>query len=249
MKTKFVIATAHSGRPVPVDWHLAMKNLQYPTNTGHFDVWRKGLPQDVALNEMTQQALDLGCEYILTIDDDTQPPPSAILDLMRVLETSDSSVMACGGIYTTRTNPPEPIVYKEKHSGAFWRWKIGEVFPCWAVGNGCLMIRTEVFKMMPKPWYKWLRTVDDLIQHADLFPEILETKPQSVQISPDIFFFTRLEQMGFKCLAHGGVLPIHWDSDGKAYWMPKNTYPTEGMMLNGKEFGWTNPDLENVNAR
>jgi hypothetical protein len=238
-KPKFAIAVPHSGRPVPCDWHLQMQRLQIPTNTGHVELFRKGLPQDVALNEMTEEALNLGAEYILTIDDDTQPPPSVILDLIRVLETSDDSVMACGGIYTTKTNPPEPIVYMEHGQGSFWNWKMGDVFQCWGVGNGCLMIRTKLFQMMPRPWYKSLNTPDELKEFADLFPQVLETTPRSASISPDIFFFTRLRQMGFKVMAHGGVLPIHWDvKTNTPYWLPKGTPPTQGIMLDGKEFGW-----------
>jgi hypothetical protein len=240
MKPKFVIAFAHSGRPVPCDWHIQMSMLQYPTNTTHLKLFRKGLPQDQALNEMTEEALKVGADYILTIDDDTQPPPSVILELMRVLETSDESIMACGGIYTTKSDPPEPIVYMGLSQGAYWNWKMGDIFPCWAVGNGCLMIRTKLFEMMPKPWYKWLHTRAELEQFPDLFADLIAGDPQEVDISPDIFFFTRLAQMGFKVLAHGGVLPIHHDVEkGKSYWMPANTPPTQGVTFNGQPFGWT----------
>lgn len=192
---------------------------------------------DEALNQMTQEALDLGAEYILLIDDDTQPPPSVINDLMRVLETSDDSVMACGGIYTTRFDPPEPVVYMGWSEGAFWNWKVGDIFPCWAVGNGCLMIRMKIFQMMPRPWFKTIKTMDEVAQYPDLFPPN-DFPIKSVCVSPDLFFFKRLEQMGFKCLAHGGVLPIHHGADGKKYWLPKNTPPTQGVVLNGVEFGW-----------
>jgi hypothetical protein len=240
MKPKFVIAMAHSGRPIPCDWHIQMSMLQYPTNTTHQKLFRKGVPQDQALNEMTEEALRIGAEYILTIDDDTQPPPNVILELLRVLESNDESVMACGGIYTTKTNPPEPIVYMERSQGAYWRWKMGDIFPCWAIGNGCLMVRTKLFEMMPKPWYKCLHTIEEMLEFSDLFQEILSEHPQEVDISPDIFFFSRLAQMGFKVLAHGGVLPIHWDiTTNKAYWLPKDSPPTAGVTYNGEPFGWT----------
>lgn len=223
--------------------------LQYPTNTTHQKLFRKGKEQDVALNEMCEEALRIGAEYILTIDDDTQPPPSVILDLMHVLETSDESVMACGGIYTTKTVPPEPIVYMGLGQGAYWNWKLGDVFPCWAVGNGCLMVRTKLFEMMPRPWYKYLHTPEDMMQFPDLFPEILEGHPSDVEVSPDVFFFKRLEQMGFKVMAHGGVLPVHWDvTTNKAYWLPKDTPPTRGISVNGKEYGWTDPEMTVVNG-
>ena len=218
-----------------------MRYLQYPTNTSHKYLWRRGLPQYEALNSMVEESLALDAEYILTIDDDTQPPPSVILDLLRVLEQADSSVMACGGIYTTKTNPPEPIVYLERGAGAHWKWKLGEVFPCWALGNGCLMVRAELFRMMPKPWYQSITTLEQLVTHADVFPEMIESGlPTTVDISPDIFFFSKLAQMGFKVLAHGGVLCIHHDvRTGKSYWLPKDSYPCEGVTVNGEPFGWT----------
>ena len=239
MKPKFVLAMPHSGRPIPCDWHIQMTGLQYPTNTTHLKLFRKGMPQDQALNEMSEEAVRVGAEYILTIDDDTQPPPAVILELMRVLESSDESVMACGGIYTTKSIPPEPIVYMERNQGAFWNWKMGDIFPCFAVGNGCLMVKTKLFQMMSRPWYKSIETIEEFKKYADLFPEALEN-PQEVSITPDIFFFTKLASMGFKVLAHGGVLPIHHDVDtGKSYWLPKNTPPTQGVTYGGREFGWT----------
>lgn len=219
-----------------------MKQLQMPTNTTHVELWRHRLPQDQANNEMVEDALRLDAEYILFIDDDTQPPPSVILDLMRVLEQSDPDVMACGGIYTTKTTPPEPLVYMGPGEGSHWRWKVGEVFPCWAVGNGCLMVRCEAFRMMPKPWFKIITTLEGLKEHRDLFPEVDSNPPATVEISTDIFFFTRLAQAGFRTMAHGGVLPLHWGADGNSYWIPADSYPCQGIEVNGQQFGWTKPE-------
>lgn len=242
-KPKFAIAVSHAGRPLPCDWHLAMKHLMFPTNATHIDMWRKGMMLDDAMNSMTEDAISKGCEFIWYVDDDTQPPPDTIIKLLSALEQNQDA-MACGGIYTTKRNPPEPLVYKERGAGAYWNWKMGDVFPCWAVGNGCLMVRAEVFRHMPKPWWKWINTIDELMQFTDIFPDAEKHRPASVSISPDIFFFSRLEQLGFKALAHGGVLPIHHAPDGKAYWLPKGSYPTQGVIINGEEYGWTDPDQQ-----
>jgi len=59
---------------------------------------------------MVEQALEMGAKYIRFIEDDTAPPPDTIGELGRILDHSDDSVMACGGIYTTRSKPPEPLV-------------------------------------------------------------------------------------------------------------------------------------------
>lgn len=220
-----------------------MNMLQMPTNTTHINLWRKGIDQGDALNDMCEQALQHGCEYVMTIDDDTQPPTSAVLDLLRVLESSDKDVMACGGIYTTKTKPPEPIVYMGRGQGAHWSWKMGDIFPCWALGNGCLMIKTQIFKEMPKPWFKNLRNRHQMMQFPEIYADMADIVPEDVVVSPDLFFFAKLSRMGYKVLAHGGVLPIHWGSDGRSYWLPADTYPTRGVTLNGKKFGWVDPDF------
>jgi hypothetical protein len=203
------------------------------------------IPLEDAQNGMVQEALDIGAEYILFIEDDTIPPPGTLLELSRVLETSDPSVMACGGIYTTRINPPEPIVYMGPGKGAFWNWRLGEIFPCWSIGMGCTMIRLEVFNKMEKPWFRELKTLKEVHEYPDLFPDNTEEKPGNWGgVSTDLFFFAKLAKMGYKTLAHGGVLAIHWDVEkNTGYWLPKDTPPTRGFKFNGVDFGWTDPEL------
>jgi hypothetical protein len=244
MKPKIVIAYPFGGRPVPVDWHLAVRSLIIPTNSRTVEIFRRSMTLDEAQTSMVEQALELGSEYILFIEDDTAPPPGVIIELSRVLETADESFMACGGIYTTRCDPPEPIVYMGPGQGSYWNWKMGDIFPCWAVGFGCLMLKTKIFRMMPKPWFKTLSNIEQVREYPELFP--IEESSKNSGVSGDMFFYTKLAQMGFKVLAHGGVLPIHWSPDNKSYWLPANFGPTDGVIYEGKPFGWTNPDMVKV---
>lgn len=254
MQPKFVIAYPFGGRPVPCDWHLAVRSLLLPTNINVREICRRSyvkdgqytIPLEKAQTEMVEEALGMGAKYILFIEDDTIPPPATIIELGRILDTSDDSVMTCGGIYTTRQSPPEPIVYMGPLQGAFWNWRLGDIFECWATGMGCTMIKLEVFKKMEKPWFKELKTMEEVRQYPDLFPEsINDVSPNNKGgITSDLFFFTKLRKMGFKALAHGGVLPIHWDVEkNTGYWLPKGMPPTKGVFVNGKEFGWTDPDI------
>lgn len=256
MNPKFVIAYPFGGRPVPCDWHLAVRNLQLPSNITVKEIYRRSyvkdgkytIPLENAQTEMVEQALAMGAQYILFIEDDTIPPPGTVLELSRVLETSDEAVMTCGGVYTTRSNPPEPIVYMGPGQGAHWNWRLGDIFECWATGMGCTMIKMEIFKKMPKPWFKELKTLEEVKQYPDLFPEAIDVSSvKKIGVSTDLFFFTKLKKMGFKALAHGGVLPIHWDTEtNTGYWLPKGMPPTKGVLVNGKEFGWTDPTMENL---
>lgn len=261
-KPKYFIAYPFGGRPVPVDWHLTVRSLLLPANSRVVEGYKRSyikangemsVPTDQAQTELVEEALNQDAEYILFIEDDTIPPPNVILELGRVLETADESVMVCGGIYTTRSNPPEPILYAAPMEGCFWNWKVGQIFPCWAVGMGCTMIKVKLFRMMSKPWFKEIKNLEEALEYPDLFPDIDKAKQvtygNKVRCGSDMFFYTKLAAMGFKVLAHGGVLPVHWDiKENHGYWLPKNTPPTEGVMFNGTEFGWTDPKLERVGA-
>ena len=254
MQPKFVIAYPFGGRPVPCDWHLAVRSLLMPSNVNVREIYRRSIfkdgkytiPLEDAQNGMVEEALKMGADYILFIEDDTIPPPGTLLELSRVLETSEDTVMSCGGIYTTRNNPPEPIVYMGPGQGSYWNWRLGDIFPCWATGMGCTMIRTKIFQMMPKPWFKELKTLEEVLQFPDLFPNTAEAKTGNRGgVSTDLFFFSKLAHMGFKHLAHGGVLPIHWDVvKNEGYWLPKGMPPTKGVQFNGVEFGWSDPAIK-----
>jgi hypothetical protein len=113
---------------------------------------------------------------------------------------------------------------------------------------GCTMIKMEVFKKMSKPWFKELKTLEEVREYPDLFPEALEySEVKKIGVSTDLFFFTKLRKMGLKALAHGGVLPIHWDTGtNEGYWLPKGTPPTKGVLVDGEEFGWSDPAMTTV---
>ena len=113
---------------------------------------------------------------------------------------------------------------------------------------GCTMIKTKLFQMMPKPWFKELKTIEEVREFPDIFPDTPEPgQGRKASCGSDMFFYTKLGKMGFKVLAHGGVLPIHWEvKENIGFWLPKGMPPTEGVTYAGKEFGWTDPKLQGV---
>lgn len=228
MPVSYVIAIPYGGRPLALDWHLATQSMIVPTNSSSTEIFRRGMPLAEAQTSMVEQALELGAEYILFIEDDTEPPANTVVELRRALASADGDFIACGGIYTTRSAAPEPIVYKAPGEGSYWNWKVGDIFPCWAVGFGCLLLKTSIFRLMPKPWFKTLDTLEEMKEYLDLFPHVQRLNWKSTGVSSDIFFFAKLAKMGFKVLAHGGVLPKHWDMvNYKPCVLPENSYPLQ----------------------
>ena len=191
----------------------------------------QGLPRDLAAEYIVDNAIRNDAPYIMFLDDDVELPFGACRHLMQTLASADDDVMAAGGIYVTKQNPPEPVVFKDISFGAFWRWKRNTVFPCELLGLGCTLFKTEVFKRIPKPWFRDIDT-------------------EKMSCTDDAFFFAKMKLNGFKALADAYVLPTHWDYEtGKGYQLPEDSYPMlpEGKesILKGLPEGWmTMPELE-----
>lgn len=103
--------------------------------------------------DIVTKALKMKSDYILFIDSDVAFPPDGLTRLL------NHKVDIIGANYNHRSVPPtsvvkldpeciagHEVVYVHKDSDT-------EKFKCRAVGAGFLLIRTEVFKKIPQPWF------------------------------------------------------------------------------------------------
>jgi len=199
------VAIPFVGRPVQPEWALSLATVTWPLSMSVVYECIKGKEVGEARNWLVEQAKRQQSKYIWFIDDDTAPPRQSIKRLVKVLE-EDPEVMVCAGIYCSKTQDNEPLVFKHSLEGAYWNWKEGDVFDCRGIGTGCMLIRMSVFDHLEKPYFK---TIDS--------EDFLQTD--------DIYFCDKVIAAGYKVKAHGGVLPIHWGADGTPYWLPKGSYP------------------------
>lgn len=196
-------------RPVQPEWAVSIRNLAMPLNCTYGFAPLRGLPIDEARNALAESALAEQAKYLFFIDDDTAPPQHAITNLISILD-SDPEAMVAGGIYFTREKRPQPIVFKEEGGGPSWDWAYKDVFECSSLGTGCMMVKTEVFSKIEKPWFK----------------TILEN--ETGVITDDIYFCRKVKEAGYKIFADGGVIPIHWDvKTGSAYTMSQDDPPVK----------------------
>lgn len=224
MSPKLMIGIPMSGRFVPPEWAMSMMSLTYPTGTSRTMAMVKGKPRAEARTELLKAAVARGCKYLLFIDDDTCPPPFTIPALIQALDQCDDDVAVCAGIYTNKVEPVAPLVYMERGQGSFWRWKYNEVFQCWAVGTGCMMIRLSCLKDLPEPWFRDVASGDE----PDDDP-ILQVEGATVRMTDDVYFCEKLKRHGFKVLAHGGVLPVHIGQEGNGFVLPNDSYPLKDV--------------------
>lgn len=221
-----------NGKPLNVapEWALSLATQSYPLATNISLLSLKGVEIGEARSHFARQAKEMGASYLWLIDDDVAPCTGAIRALMYQMEQhKHEGVMAVGGIYCSKSDLPEPVVFRGSGQGCFWHWKLGEVFECDGIGTGCLLINTEVFDYLEEPYFK---TVDKepvaVSQNQIVYRE---------QQTDDLYFCDKVRRAGFKILAHGGVICPHWDADtGKPYLLLADSYPcqpTEALAAKG----------------
>lgn len=211
-----VVVGIRSSRLVTPEWAIGLAtqnfgmgvNVAYaPVHCSNPKTGSEGLPRDLAAEYIVDGALELKAPYVMFVDDDVELPFGTCRHLMQTLASADEDVMVAGGIYVTKQNPCEPVVFQDIGLGAYWRWKKDTIFPCELIGLGCSLWKTEVFKKIPKPWF---RDVDTL----------------TVSCTDDAFFFAKMKLHGFKALANAWILPTHWDYEsGKGFRLPEDSYP------------------------
>jgi len=209
-----MIAIPFVGRPVSPEWALALAAQNYPLNVSRSFYVVGGSATDVARNQAVEHALEKKSRYIWFLDDDVQPPFTALRQLIYTLEQCDDKTMVSTGIYFAKINPTEPVIYRGKGQGAFWKWKQNEKFEVDGCGAGCMVVKTELFKHLEKPYFK---TIDDKTPGEGIIGN---------SSTEDLYFCHKVRSAGFKIIADGGIICGHWDiKNMKCYTAPSDSYP------------------------
>jgi hypothetical protein len=250
-KAGIVVVVPSNGRPVPIEWAMAIATLSYPVGMNHAWFVSKMTDEERAAGKHTrdtqremlaEKAIALGADYMMCFDDDTVPPAHAIQSLWYVL-TQNPKAAICGGIYCTKTELPMPIVYKKMGDGPYWDWTLGDVFPCEGLGTGCMMVRLSALKSIPKPWFQDSSTCEPgKIEDLDG----TQVTVVSEEHTDDMFLCEKVLKAGFTILAHGGVLPTHVDGEGKPYYLPNDSLPVVRYLEKKAAFEAQGKDARNL---
>jgi Glycosyl transferase family 2 len=215
-KVGLILGLPLGRKEVRREWAHAMMTIAWPLNITIMHSVVTDIAIADARNLICKQAQEVGAKFIWFVDDDTVPPNASIRMLMYQLD-QNPEVLAIGGIYCCKTEPTQPMVFKDFGSGSDWDWTLGETFECAAIGTGCMLIRTEHLEKLPYPWFK---TIDVATQGGNQ----LDTR--AIQCTDDVYFCKLAKVAGLKILAHGGVLCHHWDMEtGKVYKLPEDSLP------------------------
>lgn len=151
---RVLIGTPMTGL-VRSEWMVGRYGQTIPTNWSHVEVmqWMSSyipLRYQVAdaENIIAKQVVDGKFEWLLFIEADNVLPPETFIKLNQYMIKGDVPVV--GGLYFTKSTPPEPMIYREPGHGYFADWKLGD--KVWARGLpfGCTLIHGSIIRELWK---------------------------------------------------------------------------------------------------
>jgi len=200
---------------VPIQFLLSHMNWTPPLNVSLAYMVKMNMLSSHARQVMTMEAIRAGAEYIFYVDDDTLIPPLGLYTLYNFMEQNPHAG-AVSGVYTTRQNPNEPLIYKEHGAGCAWDFEMGpgakpEVI--FGAGAGCLLARVSAIKavMEANPGVPVWADEKDLPGQDK----------RGVMWGHDIRFCRLLNLHGFPVYVDGKVLCGHYDiKTGQTFEVP-----------------------------
>lgn len=117
---------------------------------------------------LTKMSLEVESDYILWLDSDMTFPSTTLLRLL----SHNKNIVGCN--YKKRSNPQTPVAYKKIGDWDSWlpleeKENLVEVE---GVGMGCILIKTNLFKKIEKPYFEFTydkKTDDWLGEDFNLF--------------------------------------------------------------------------------
>lgn len=202
----------------PVEFWVSMLQMLPPLNVRMSYCYQKGadakggkLPAE-ARNAILETALRDGIEYVLFLDDDVLFPEMAIQRLW--VNMAKHPEAACiTGVYVSKSDPAEPLLYANEMDGAYWDWALGDLLPIHSAGAGIQIVRMETVAKIAPPWF------NDVIVETNASTD---GYLQRNTWGHDRYFHIRLrEEGGGVVYVDTGILCAHWDTEiQKNYIMP-----------------------------
>lgn len=101
--------------------------------------------------KLVNSSVDVGADYILWLDSDMTFPSTTLTRLL----SHNKNIVGCN--YKKRSNPQTPVAYKEIGDWDSWLPLDEEesLVEVQGVGMGCILIKTELFKKINKPYFEF----------------------------------------------------------------------------------------------
>jgi GT2 family glycosyltransferase len=224
---------------VPIQWVMAHMKLVTPLGISTSFISQWGMLSGEARQIMTSRALKIVQDdgYILYWDDDIIVEPMALYTLYSYMEQHPEIGMV-SGVYSTRQEPTEPVIYKEHMKGPYWGLTVGpnavpeEIFGC---GAGFMLARVQAIRDMVAA-----NPGVPIWADSKAVPEASDTAPGGIRFTTswghDIRFCRLMQEAGWPVYVDGRVELGHFDAaEQKEYRLPNDSPPKMRGHEKGKD--------------
>lgn len=166
------------------EWAMARWGQIIPTNWTASDIvqWMNqvtplGYNVMDARNLIVNVALQNGFEWLLFNDSDTILPPHAFSTMNEYMLKGDVPVVC--GLYFTKSDPPEPLVYRGRGNSYYRHFKIGDKFWIDGVPMGCTLIHLKLLRAMAEDAPEYMAYGSYKIKKVFDTPQVRWTDPET----------------------------------------------------------------------
>ena len=131
-------------------------------------------------NKLAQRALDKGYSHLLFVDSDMAFEP----DTLNRMLAHEKDIL---GLAANHRKLPLESVVKPLNESDLNQPLPTELFESQSVGTGVMLIKTEVFKKIPKPWFQFTYENGKRIEGEDVrFCRLAREQGYSIWVDPTI---------------------------------------------------------------
>lgn len=199
---RFLIFTPTLGT-IRMEWARARYGATIPTNFSTVDyteflnpIVPIGFSLTDAENLAAKRVVEGDYEWLLQIEDDNLIPADAFIKINSYMMSKKYPVV--GGLYFTRSHPPEPILYRGRGTGAFADWRLGDKVMVDGLPFGFTLIHGDIIRELWKisPEYRVGNTVTRRVFSTPIQEVYTPEGPLFVDINgtSDLHFFTRIKE-------------------------------------------------------
>ena len=149
---RVLVATPTLGL-VRMEWVASRYNQIIPTNWSKTDMiqYMNGyIPLRFTVHDAQNLAVKACLEgkfqWLMFIEDDTMPPIDGFLRFTEYMDKAEIPVVS--GLYFTRSDPPEPMVYRGRGNHYFRNWKLEDKIWVDGVPTGIVIIHAALLRVM-----------------------------------------------------------------------------------------------------
>jgi len=133
-------AMSRFGLTIPCNWSQGVSTPFVATNAP------VGYLVADAQNIIVRDAIEGNYDWLLLIEDDTCPPPDALIRVNDYIKKGDIPVVS--GLYYQKAVPTEPLIYRGGGTGAFDDFMLGDMVWCDGIPTGFFLCNMKVMKIL-----------------------------------------------------------------------------------------------------